>query len=439
MKDKVELYSSRLTKNYLDYLGKHHPDVSIDSVLGYAGMTRYEVDDPAHWFNQKQMDDFHEIVVRKTGDLNISREVGRYAASGRGFGAAKQLWIGLMSPTAAYLLTEKYHPILSRGAVVKAKKVGPTRVEMVSKPNPGVDEKPYQCENRTGTFEAIARLFTDKFADVDHPECFHRGYSHCRYVITWKKTAALVWKRIRNYVLLLAGLCSLALFVFMPAATWSVAVLAFALLSAGVSYYAEYLEKKELIQTVETQKATAEDQILESNIRYNNALLVQEIGQAASKILTIDDLLRSVISVMAKRLDFDRGLIMLANEEKSHLRYSAGFGHTEKQENFLRGLAFNLNNPESKGLFILTMRERKPLLIQDIREIEDTLSPRSLEFAKQMGGQAVICVPIVYEQEALGILAVDNIKSKTPLRQSDVNLLIGVASLSKPPTVLSCA
>jgi hypothetical protein len=388
MNDKVPLYSTRLTKNYLDYLGKHHPDVSIDSVLDYAGMTRYEVEDPAHWFNQKQMDDFHEILVRKTGVLNISREVGRYAASGGGFGAAKQLMIGLISPTAGYLLTEKYYPIISRGAVVKARKVGPTRVEIVSKPNPGVDEKPYQCENRTGTFESLARLFTDKLANVDHPECFHEGDSHCRYVITWKKTAALVWRRIRNYVLLLAGLCSLALLGFMSAETWCVAVLAFALLSAGVSYYAEYLEKKELTQTVETQKATAEDQILESNIRYNNALLVQEIGQAASKILTIDDLFRSVIKVMDKRLDFDRGMIMLADEEKSHLRYSAGFGHTKKQEKFLRGLEFNLNNPESKGLFILTMRERKPLLIQDIREIEDTLSPRSLEFAKQMGGRS---------------------------------------------------
>ena len=149
-----------------------------------------------------------------------------------------------MSPTAGYLLSEKYHPILSRGAVVKAKKVGPTRVEFVSKPYPGVDEKPYQCENRTGTIEAIAKLFTDKFANVDHPECFHKGDSRCRYIITWKKTAALVWKRIRNYVLLLASLFSLSLFGIMPAATWWVAVLAFALLSAGVSYYAEYLEKR---------------------------------------------------------------------------------------------------------------------------------------------------------------------------------------------------
>jgi PAS domain S-box-containing protein len=428
MNDKAPLYSSRLTKAYLDYLGKHHPDVNIDSVLDYAGMTRFEVEDPAHWFNQEQIDGFHEILVRKTGDLKISREVGRYTASGGGFGAAKQLMIGLMSPTAGYLLTEKYYPILSRGAVVKAKKVGPTQVEIVSKPNPSANEKPYQCENRTGTFEAISRLFTDKFANVDHPECFHKGDRHCRYIITWKMTTALVWKRIRNYVLLLAALSSLAFFGFMPVASWSVAVLAFALLSAGVSYYAEYLEKKEVTQTVEAQKTASEDHILESNIRYNNALLVQEIGQAASKILPIDELLKSVVSVMEKRLEFDRGLIMLANRKKSHLRYSAGYGHTQEQEQFLKSLEFNLNNPESKGLFILTMRERKPLLINDIREIEDTLSPRSLEFAKRMGGRSVICVPIVYEQEALGILAIDNIKSKTPLRKSDVNLLMGVAS-----------
>jgi PAS domain S-box-containing protein len=428
MKDNINLYNSRMAKNYLDYLGKHHPDVSIDSVLDYAGMTPYEVEDPAHWFNQKQIDDFHEILVQKTGDLNISRAAGRYTASGGGFGAAKQLMIGLISPVAGYLLTEKYYPIFVRGAVVKARKIGPVTVEIVSKPNPGVDEKPYQCENRTGTFEAIARLFTDKFAHVDHPECFHRGDNHCRYVITWEKTAALVWKRIRNYALLMAGLCSLILFYFMPLPAWGAAVLSLALLSAGVSYYAEYLEKKDLTQTVEAQKLNSENQILESDIRYNNALLIQEIGQVTSKILAIDDLLKSVVSVMEKRLDFDRGMIMLADNEKTQLSYTAGYGHTEEQEKFLGQLTFNLNNPESKGLFIRAMKETKPLLVNDIDEIRDTLSPRSLEFAKRMGGKSLICVPIIYERDALGILAVDNIKSKTPLKKSDMNLLMGMAS-----------
>ena len=94
MSDNSKLYNSRMSKNYLDYLGKYHPDVSIDSVLDYAGMIRYEVEDPAHWFNQKQMDDFHEILVQKTGDLNISRAAGRYTASGGGFGAGGALTPG---------------------------------------------------------------------------------------------------------------------------------------------------------------------------------------------------------------------------------------------------------------------------------------------------------------------------------------------------------
>jgi PAS domain S-box-containing protein len=428
MGDDSKLYNSRIAKNYLDYLSKFHPDVSVDSILYYAGMTPYEVEDPAHWFNQKQIDDLHEILVQETGDPNISRAAGRYTASGGGFGAAKQYVLGLMSPVASYLLTEKYYPIFVRGTVVKARKVGPVTVEIVSRPNPGVDEKPYQCENRTGTFEAIAKLFTDKFATVEHPECFHKGDRHCRYVITWEKTPALVWKRIRNYVILLAGLFSLILFWFMQPPAWGVVVLILALVSAGVSGYAQYLEKKELTQTIEAQKSTSENEILESNIRYNHASLIQEIGQVTSKILAVDDLLRSVVSVMEKRLDFDRGMIMLANEEKTQLYYSAGYGHTAEQEKFLCQLKFNLDNPESKGLFIRAMKETKPLLVNNIEDIKDTLSPRSLEFAKRMGGKSLICVPIIYERDSLGILAVDNIKSKTPLQKSDMNFLMGIAS-----------
>ena len=145
MNDDSKLYNSRIAKNYLDYLSKFHPDANIDRILDYAGMTHYEVEDPAHWFNQKQIDYLHEILVQETGDLNISRAAGRYTASGGGFGAAKQYILGLMSPVAGYLLTEKYYPIFVRGNVVKAKKVGPVTVEIISKPNPGVNEKPYQC------------------------------------------------------------------------------------------------------------------------------------------------------------------------------------------------------------------------------------------------------------------------------------------------------
>jgi len=141
------LYNSRIIKIFVGYLEKHYPDVDIDSILKYAEMTKYEVEDQGHWFNQRQVDRFNEILVAKTGNPNIAREAGRYAISSGAMGAVKQYLLGLMSLISLYILMEKLYPILSRGATVKAKKLGPNKVEIVSTPKPGVNEKLYQCEN----------------------------------------------------------------------------------------------------------------------------------------------------------------------------------------------------------------------------------------------------------------------------------------------------
>ena len=160
-------------------------------MLSYAGITTYELEDQGHWFSQRQVARFDKILSQKTGDPNISREVGRYAASSKASGAIKQYTLGLMSPTSVYLLMEKLYSAMSRGATVKAKKLGPNKVEIISTPKPGVNEKPYQCENRIGTFEAVAKLFTKRFATIEHPSCFHKGDDCCCYIITWEKTPIL--------------------------------------------------------------------------------------------------------------------------------------------------------------------------------------------------------------------------------------------------------
>jgi hypothetical protein len=182
MNDNALLYNSRLMKIYLEYISKYHPDVSADSVLKNAGITWYEVEDPAHWFSQEQIDRFHETLVKQTGKANIAREAGRYASTSAAAGAVKQYAMGLMNLTAIYLLTEKLYPFMSRGANIKVKKLGPNTVEITSRPMPGVKEKPYQCANRMGIFEATPKFFTDKLANIEHPTCFHRGDDCCRYI-----------------------------------------------------------------------------------------------------------------------------------------------------------------------------------------------------------------------------------------------------------------
>jgi PAS domain S-box-containing protein len=426
--DTTPLYNSGITKTYLEYLKNNYPDLDLDYVLKFAGMTKYEVENPAHWFNQHQTDRFQKILVEKTGNPNIAREAGRYIMSYEGMGPGKKFALGLMNLTTVYLLMRKVYPLMSRSVTIGTKKLGPYRVEIVSTPKSGIHEKPYQCDNRIGAFESLAKLFTDNFADVDHPECYHKGDNACRYIITWKKTAALLWKRIRNYCLLTCVALSLGLFFFLSPMTWGIFVILCSLVTLGLAFFSEYLEKKVLAKAVETQGDAAKDLIDEINIRHNNALLIQKMGQATSSILNIDKLIKKVIEIIGEHMDFDRGLVMLANKNKTKLLYTAGYGYDHEIELLLRQSEFHLDNPQSQGVFIVAFKNLKPILVDDVDEIKKTLSIRSLEFAKKMGVQSLICVPIIYENESLGILAVDNLKSKRPLTTSDMNLLLGVAS-----------
>jgi PAS domain S-box-containing protein len=417
-----------VNKIYLQYLRKYYPDIDVDSILEEVGIASYEIEDPAHWFTQEQQDRLQEILVARTGNPNIAREAGRFTTSSEGLGAAKQYALGLMSPRTLYLLIEKMYALMSRGADVKAKVIKSNQVEITAIPRPGVKEKPYQCQNRTGMFESIARMFTDKYAQLDHPSCVHRGDDCCRYVISWTKGPKLRWRLIRNCFVILSIVSLLILLIFLPFSNWGFLVLICALITLILSNYIESLEKKELIKTVETQSESAQESIIESNLRYNDALLVQEIGQATSNIFDINQLLRTVAGVIEKRLDFDRGMIMLNDKKEANLRYFTGYGQSPEEEEILKNTTFHLDNPESKGVFVLSVKEQRPFLINDISDIYDSLSPRSLELAKQLGSQALICVPIIYEKKTFGILTVDNSKSSRPLRQSDMSLLMGVAS-----------
>jgi PAS domain S-box-containing protein len=422
------LYNSRIIITYVEYLRKYHPHVDIDFVLQFAGMTRHEVDDPGHWFNQQQTDKFNDILVARTGNPRIARDAGRFTISCNRLGPAKQYALGLINLASVYLMVGKLARTMSRGARMTAKKLAANKVEMIPTPQPGTVEKPYQCENRMGSLESVAGMFTNKFAEIEHPDCLHSGHDHCRYIVTWEKTPSLAWKRISHITLIIGVLFSLFSYHTFPDSTWHTVVPASAIISMMLFLYAGRLEKRDLVKTIETQGNAAEDLMDEMNVRHSNALLIQEIGQAVTQIPVVDRIVATVVGIMEKHLFFDRGLIMLADPAGKRLKFIAGFGYNREQSKILQNTEFNLDNPRSKGHFVRCFNEQKPFLVNDVSEIEQDLSPKSREFINQMAVQSFVCVPIVYEKTALGILAVENTSSSQPLAQSEISVLMGVAS-----------
>jgi PAS domain S-box-containing protein len=421
------LYNSRIIKNWVEYLKKYYPDIDMNSLLNYSNIKDYELDDEGHWLTQKQVDRFHEMAASATDDPDISRAVGRFMVSSQSSGAVKQYLLGFINPETAYAVIEKLNASLSRAVVLKTKSLGVNSIEVKTTLMPNVAEKPYQCLNRLGALEAVAKPLTGKYANIEHTTCIHKGGDCCRYIISWEKTRPFFWKQIRNYSSIFGFISSILSFNFIPLVYWNILVLSFVLIVVGATLYTEHLEKEELLSTIHKQGDAAGRLVEQIDVSYNITLLVQEIGQATSIILDINKLLTFIVEALEKRLDFDRGMIMMANPEGTRLVYTTGFGYNPEQWEYLENIEFRLDNPASRGIFVVSFRTQTPFLVNNIDEIVKDFSPRSAEFAKRMGTHSFICVPIAFKGESLGILVVDNIRSKRLLRQSDMSLLMGIA------------
>ncbi len=420
------LYNSRIIDSYIKLLEKKYTEVDTAELLRSAGMEPYEVADQGSWFSQKQINRFHEKLSEVTSG-NIAREAGRFSASPEALGITRQYILGQANLDQVYTLIGMATRRMTRSNTTRAKKIASNTVEITVTFEDGVQEEPFQCEYRMGVYESIAMVFTSRIPKIEHEDCIFKGAGICRYVITWEKTRSASLKRIRNTFMLLSAvggvLCgilnpALLLYALLPVAVGGTALLSFIL---------DHHEKKELKDSL-SEVFDATNALLDQiNENYNNALMTQEFGQAISRHSNVDDILKHVVQILENRLDYDRGMILLANSAETQLEFHDGFGYTSGQLERLEQHRVNLDKPDRRGVLVVSYREQRSFLINDIDDIEADMTPRSREWLKDLGSQAFICCPITCDGESLGVLVVDNLKSKRALVKSDLNFLMGFA------------
>lgn len=425
--DQPKLYSSAIISTFVKFIKAKYNYVNVTELLLYAGMEAYQVEDGGHWFTQLQVDRFYECLVRLSGQPGIAREAGRYTSSPDAMGTMARYAIGFLGPAKVFERIGEVTKRYSRSAKYESRRVSKTEYELTATPFPGVEEKEYQCQNRIGYFEAIVKLFSTRLPKIDHPECRFHGGQVCRYTVTWHESKAQVWKQIRNLFPLGAGLAVLILLLTGPAPLVPSVAGGALFLGAAFAFAASFFEKKELRAAIDNLRTTTEQLIDNVSRNYDHALMVNEIGRIIGKYIRIDTLLLQVIEVLEKRLDYDRGLILLVSPDGTRLEYRTGFGYDAETVEDLTRESFHLDNPESKGVFVLCYRDQRPYLINDIEEVQKNLSDRSRHFLQKMGSKSFLCCPIIHEDKCLGVLAVDNVQSKRPLLESDLNLMMGIA------------
>jgi two-component sensor histidine kinase len=420
------LYNSRIIASFVRFIERYYGHIDINELLNYAKMAPYQVYDEDHWFSQEQVDLFHEKLVVLTRNQNVAREAGRDAVSTDSLGVAKSYALGFVNPARVCEMIGKATGNLVRSCAWEATRLGPNKMQIKVTPRPGTNEKPYQCENRMGYLESIFTLFKHKLPKIEHTECVFKGGKSCRYVVTWHTFRSDIWKKTRNYLALSLFAAPLGFLYFSMPQVWVTSLVVSFLVVFALSHKVWNMEKEELLTAVRNLTDSTDMLFDKLNVSYNNARLLHEVGLTLTRQRHIEGILQDVAHILEKRLDYDRGMILLADNERTVLNFKAGFGYTEDELSSLRRASFRLR-PDSKGILVVCFRERRPFLVNDIDEIKHELSPHSLDFVREMGVKSFICCPIVCVDDTIGVIAVDNVKTKRILLQSDIDLLMSLS------------
>ena len=296
------LYNIQIIRNHVNFIKEKFPQINIESLLNYAGITKLQFNDLGYWCSQRQINKLNEILTKETGNIDISRETGRYLMESQNI--IVQYILGFKSPTSGSLHIASIYSKLSLGASTWGNKIAPNRIEVFAKPKPGVKEQLFQCRNRIGCFEGVIKFFTDEFPQIEHPMCIHHGAPYCKYDISWGKTGNIFrLLRMRNYSLL-AGVASSVMSYFTLPFIYFLFNILFTI--TGLFYFSnkiQKLEKEKLNKNIEELGKTSEELWNELNIRYNVTKLVQEVGEITSVIQNEKEISSAVSDVMSKPLD----------------------------------------------------------------------------------------------------------------------------------------
>lgn len=423
------LYNSQIIHTYLRFLDGKYPEVSQQELLAFAGILPQEVADQGHWFTQLQVNKFYEYLQHLTGNDLIAREAGRHLGRANSTGLFRRYAFGFLTLDQVLSRIQVIAAKLTRSATYEARVLGPRRVEVVVTPYPGVEEQPFQCQNRLGNFESFWLHYHLQLPVIRHDECLFAGSQVCRYEISWEDSSSLRRDRWRNGLLLGLTTASVTTIIAAPALTLPV-VAPVTLGALGlIAMFTGRFERRKTLEYIETlgdANARALDQI---DNDYQSAQLTREIGQVISQAGDIDTTLSLILQSLQRHLPGQRAMLLLLEPKHPGWHYRANFGFNSGAVSRVRNLPMMLDASSPGSLASFFRQQLEPLVLggQDQPPLE--LSAVTSSLREALGAETLVLCPIAADGELLGLLLVDHCSSRRPLESSDVNRLMSVAPI----------
>jgi signal transduction histidine kinase len=158
--------------------------------------------------------------------------------------------------------------------------------------------------------------------------------------------------------------------------------------------------------------------------RLSELVALNEIAEAVSSTLDLDQLLDAALSAIVGHLPFDRALVLLVDESAGVLTDGRSIGGSPEAQSLVGSVRLSLDDEAST--LVQLARADGPLVFRDVDK--DAHEPNRV-FAQALEVTSFLGTPLVTKGRTVGVLAVDNRLSGRDVERSMGPLLYTVGNL----------
>lgn len=366
------------------------------------------LEDPDRWYSVELFRELYEAMVQATGDPNIVYKAGRAITQPGVMGPQRSILRALLSVRGVLGNWSGLDQSLRRGASwnVQFKALG-TAVATFGLEE-GARDDIELCRHRRGILESIPELFDLPPSDVIHPECIHRGDSHCVYEVRWLERPNILRTAIGMTILSSVG----ALALYLQDSPYSLLLTGSAVAMFFVSFISSLAGPRGTVGQAESlsERHVAElrDLLDRNRRRVQELQAVGSVATATRGRLNEDGLLSAVLEALRTHLGYSRVMLLLVMPGQKVLGgvRARGFG---KSADLLGSLEVELQvrEEEPARLFSQILLSGQPILVRDVTALKSVLQEEDLSLLSRLGSTSFVASPVIGGSEPLGLIYVD--------------------------------
>ena len=171
--------------------------------------------------------------------------------------------------------------------------------------------------------------------------------------------------------------------------------------------------QKELLDTRKSSKYISRNYI-------QSLELFLTVSNILAQSLNIDEVLGEVIDKIFNLLKrIDRGAILLVNKKTGKLEEVVSKTRIDDTDNLFSKIRY------SRTIVNRTLKETKPVMMSDTSRVNKADLSDSIE---QLHVMSVMCTPLIFKEEVLGVIYVDSLGLPEGFRKDDLELLTGLSN-----------